>query len=261
MTIIYVAEEHHRLYWHWKETGARDLRLCHVDFHCDMRGLIIDRPAQQATFYDARERGWVDQGNFLAHAVDEGIVTGIRWFHDPIGGRRYDHGTVRYESDLRVRLSRRRLGPWRRLAFEEQSLGDWEGPASGEHLDLDWDALANTLYASEHAARLQEAFLQQAFAHRPEVVYFIYSFCSSVIDDDAFEGFLERLRQKLDAQVVRLSPLSPEHSTVGREKSRYQELRSRVIAPIKRPQLWLSSTLKSVDTNGDLEFPYSERVP
>lgn len=256
MTVIYVAEEHHRLYWHWKQTGARDLRLCHVDFHCDMRGLLIDRPAQRATFFDPRERGWVDQGNFLAHAVSEGTVTGIRWLHDHIGGRQYDHGTVRYESDLRVRLSRRALGPWRPLSFREDSLDGWRGPAPGEHLDLDWDALANTLYTPEHAAQLQERFLQAPFDHPPEVVYFIYSYCSSVIDDDAFEGFLERLRAKLRAEVVRLSPLPPEHSTVSREQSRYQRLRARLIAPLKGPQLRLSSALKSIDTARDLHFPY-----
>lgn len=266
MTVIYVAEEHHRLYWHWKETGARDLRLCHVDFHCDMRGLLIDRAGQRATLYDERERGRVDQGNFLAHSVDEGIVRGIRWLHDPVGGRRYDHGTVRYESDLRVRLfpprsARTGTNPgqadrWRPLSFREESLDGWRGPGPGEHLDLDWDALANTLYEPEHSWRLQEAFLAPDFEVRPEVVYFIYSYCSSVIDDASFEGFLERLRAKLDARVVRLSPLPPEQSTVSREKTAYQRLRARVIAPLKVPQLKLSSALKSVDTAGDLRFPY-----
>jgi hypothetical protein len=251
VTTIYVAEEHHRLYWLWREQDAHNLRLCHVDFHCDMRGLLIDRPAQQATLFDDRERAQVDQGNFLAHAITEGTVSGVRWFHDPFGGRRYDHGTVRYESDLRVRLSRRR-DEWRPVHFEEQDLADWRGPLPGEHLDLDWDAFANTLYTPEHSARLQERFLQQPIDHKPDVVYFIYSYCSSVLDDDAFESFLERLRLKLDADVVRLSPLPPEHSTVSREKSRYQRLRARLIAPIKQPKLWLSSALKTIDTAHDL---------
>ena len=256
MTTIFVADEHHRLYRHWRETGARGLRLCHVDFHCDMRGLLIDRDAQQATFFDEAERHHIDQGNFLAHAVMDGIVDGLRWFHDPFGGRRYDHGTVRYERDLRVRASRRRLGPWRPLSFCEADLSHWQGPEAGEHLDLDWDALANTLYTADHARALQERFLATPFRHRPEAVYFIYSFCSSVLDDDAFERFLARLRDKLDAQVVRLSALSDEHSTVSRDTTRRQRIRARLIAPFKGPQLRLSSALKSIDTGRDLQFDY-----
>ena len=122
MTVIFVADAHHRLSWHWKDTGARALRLAHVDFHCDMRGLLIDRREQRAESreqraesrgqraegrgHDRRGPGWVDQGNDLTHAVSEGMVESIDWVHDPHGGRRYDLGTVRYASDLRSRISR-----------------------------------------------------------------------------------------------------------------------------------------------------------
>jgi len=256
MTVIYVADEHHRLYWHWKERGERGLKLCHVDFHCDMRGLLIDRPRQEAAVFDDRELGWVDQGNFMTHAVREGTVDAIRWVHAARSGRRYDHNTVRYEDDLRVRLSRRRGSHRRPLRFREEDLSSWQGPQPGEHLDLDWDALASNLYTPAYARALKEAFLAMPFTHRPEVVYFIYSFCSSVIDDVDFEGFLDRLQHKLDAEVIRLSPLAPERSTVTREQTRYQQVRARLIAPLKRSKLRLSSTLKLVDTANDLRFPY-----
>lgn len=256
MTVIYVAAEHHRLYWHWKDTGERDLKLAHVDFHCDMRGLLIDRAGQRARIHDRRELGWVDQGNFLSHCVHEGIVTGIDWIHDPHGGRRYDLGTVRYASDIRSRLDRKPATGWTPLAYREHALAGWSGPAEGEHLDLDWDGLACRVYPKARAKRLQEAFLAKDFAHRPDVVYFIYSYCSSHIDDAAFESFLEALRKKLDARVERLSPLPPEHSNREDDPPLGTRIRRTFTAPLKRPQRWLTYQLKGIDGGDDLRFPY-----
>ena len=252
MTTIYVAAEHHRVHWLWEEQGARDLRLCHVDFHCDMRGLLIDRAAQRATVYDPHERGFVDQGNFLMHAVMGRTVTGLRWVHDRFGGRRYDHGTVRYTTDLRPRMSRRDRAGWVPLAFSEEALDGWTGPEEGEHLDLDWDALHNALYAPAKCRALQRRFLDTPFAHRPEQVTFIYSYCSSHHDDAAFEAFLEALARKLEARVERLPPLPPEHSTVDPHPPLHRRQRQRLVAPFKRPQLALAATLKAFDTRRDL---------
>lgn len=260
MTTIFVADEHHRLHWHWQQTGARDLRLCHVDFHCDMRGLLIDRARQQATLYDPAERAVVDQGNFLMHAVLDGTVRGVRWVHDPFGGRRYDQGTVRYESDLRVRLRRGRAAGqadgWVPLDFRELALERWTGPEEGEHLDLDWDALACRFYSQPLSDRLKRTVLETPFRHRPETVYFIYSYCSSIIDDRAFEAFLAALADKLDARVERLSPLPPEHSNLEAPQVHRQTPRTRLLAPFKRPQRWLTSWAKRFESGDDLAFPY-----
>ncbi len=259
MTVIYVADEHHRLYWHWKDTGARALRLAHVDFHCDMRGLLIDRRAQRARVHDRRELGWVDQGNYLTHAVSEGMVESIDWVHDPHGGRRYDLGTVRYARDLRSRLSRDPSDGWSPLDYRELSLDRWPGPGPGEHLDLDWDALACRVYPQPHARALQEAFLARDFPHRPDVIYFIYSYCSSHIDDDAFEAFLEALRRRFDARVERLSPLPAEHSNREHAPTLKTRLRRTITAPLKGPQRWLTYRLKAMDGGDDLAFRYPPR--
>lgn len=258
MTTIYVADEHHRLYWHWKDLGLRDLRLCHVDFHCDMRGLLIDRRVQRASLYDPAELRVVDQGNFLMHAILEGTVRGLRWVHDPWGGRRYDRGTVRYEGDLRVRMRPTSTQPAVPLAFRELDLAAWQGPDEGEHLDLDWDALACSLYPRPYADRLKRRVLETPFRHRPEAVTFIYSPCSSALDTADFEAFLAALARKLEARVERLSPLSPEHSNLEPDLTAAEKLRARVLAPLRRPQLWLSSTIKRVESGDDLAFPYPD---
>lgn len=256
MPVIYVADEHHRLHWLWQELGARGLQLCHVDFHCDMRGLLIDRAAQRAAVLDRRELEVVDQGNFLTHAVHDGVVTGIRWLHAPRAGRLYDHPTVAYVGDTRLRL-RPPVGlDWRPLAYREEDLTGWAGPAAGEVLDLDWDALACTLYTPEESRALQEAFLATPFDHVPEVSTFIFSPCSSYLDAGPFEDFLARLARKLDAEVVRLSPLPAAHSTVSRTPGRRQRLRSRLLSPLKGPQQRLRRALKHRDAAADLAFPY-----
>jgi hypothetical protein len=256
-TTIFVAAEHHRLYHHWKETGARGLRLSHVDFHCDMRGLLIDRAGQRAAVDRPEELERVDQGNFLLHAIREGMVAGLEWVHDPWGGRPYDLGTVRYLTDRRTRLLGAPSTGWMPLAFRERALADWTGPREGEHLDLDWDALACRVYDHATVQRLTRGFLETDFRHRPEAVYFIYSYCSSHIDDDAFEGFLEQLRRKLDARVERLSPLPAEHSNQEHDPPLATRLRRRVTGPLKVPQRWLTERLKRWNGGDDLAFPYA----
>lgn len=257
MTTIYVAAEHHRLYWHWKETGERDLRLSHVDFHCDMRGLLIDRARQEAVVDRPVELEHVDQGNFLVHAICEGMVGGLDWIHHDVGGRPHDLGTVRYSTDLRTRVLGRPTTGWMPLAYRERSLASWEGPRPGEHLDLDWDALACRSYSLDTVRRLQREFLAKDFAHRPETVYFIYSYCSSHIDDEAFESFLDQLRRKLDARVERLSPLPAEHSNQEHDPPMATRIRRRFTGPLKRPQRWVTRHLKRLNGGDDLRFPYA----
>ena len=103
MAEMVVCEEHSQVYEIWRDRGQRGLRLSHVDFHCDMRGLLIDRPRARAYLIDGVEPrvAVVDSGNFIAHAIMEGIVSSIRWVHDTHGGRRYDSPGVKYESTSR----------------------------------------------------------------------------------------------------------------------------------------------------------------
>ena len=102
MIELIVADEHSPLYDLWRERGYRNLSVCHVDFHCDMRGLLIDRK-QESTLCLAKRSfmNRIDSGSFLAHAIMNGIVTGLRWVHDDFGGRKYDElYCVKYETDF-----------------------------------------------------------------------------------------------------------------------------------------------------------------
>ena len=71
MSVLYVIEKHDQLLQLWRSQDAANIRIAHVDFHCDMRGLLIDRQTRRAYRIGSILRR-VDVGNFLAHAVVEG---------------------------------------------------------------------------------------------------------------------------------------------------------------------------------------------
>ena len=85
--VIYLIERHDQLLDIWRAQNATNLRVAHLDFHCDMRGLLIDRTAGCAYDIGALRAG-VDQGNFLAHAILQGRVQRVRWRHDVPGGQK-----------------------------------------------------------------------------------------------------------------------------------------------------------------------------
>lgn len=211
MTVrIHVADEHAQLLALWRATGAHGLALCHVDSHCDMRGLLVDRRRRRAWPLAAAGAS-PDSGNFLTHAVLEGRVRSVRWVHDARAGRRWDVGTVKLESDLSAlprRLSRRLRGE-RGIPFdlEELTLDRWTGPRPGEHLDLDWDALASPRWSRARAESLIDAFLDSDLA-AVETVYLAYSPGYSLPDRGLFARFLERLAERLGAEVATCPPLA-----------------------------------------------------
>jgi hypothetical protein len=210
MPELVLAEEHGQIYRLWRERGLAGLRLAHVDHHCDMRGLLIDRRRGRAWLIDRADPRIrvVDSGNFLAHAIVEGVVTGVTWVHDRRGGRRYDIGTVKYESDPTAwphrLLHRLRPAPEATLAYREVTFEAWAGPAPGEHLDIDWDGLASVDYPPERIARLCRDLLELPFPAVPETTYLVYSPGYSHPDRTLYEGFAERLGEKIGARVVRL---------------------------------------------------------
>ncbi len=210
MPEILVCEEHSQLYDVWRDRGLRGLHLTHVDFHCDMSGLLLDRKRGRAWFIDGTVPGESipHSGNFLGHAIVEGIVSSVRWVHDPHGGRNYDTGTVKYETDVTARLRRvlhrRRATDGVPIQFEEMVFDDWEGPGVGEHLDIDWDGLASIEYDLDHIRRLTDGVLSRDFPSIPETTYLVYSPGYSHPDRGLYEDFIERLADKLSADVVRL---------------------------------------------------------
>ena len=92
MSKIIIAEHHDQVFSYWKEHNMRDLKVAHLDYHCDMRGLLIDREKGTAFFTSDRETRFVDRGNFLAHAIMDGTVRHLTWVHSENSGRGYDHG-------------------------------------------------------------------------------------------------------------------------------------------------------------------------
>ena len=73
---VYTVERIQQVYELWTQNGLKDLRVVHIDYHCDMRGMMVDRERQCAwRIRDVRER--LDCGNYLRHAVFEGVVSGI----------------------------------------------------------------------------------------------------------------------------------------------------------------------------------------
>ena len=103
--------------------------------------------------------------DFLAHAVARGIVGAVRWVHDRHGGRRYDVGTVKYESDLTALphriLHRLRGGEEAAVELDETTLDAWKGLRPGEELDVDRDALTSVEYHEAKARRLVAEFLDR----------------------------------------------------------------------------------------------------
>ena len=206
MTEIFVAEEHSQLYDLWLERGARNLSVCHVDFHCDLRGLLIDRRLGQACFVDRRipyvHR--LDSGSYLAHAVMNGMVTDLRWVHDDFGGRSYDYlHCVKYETDFSA-LPYRLLGnrELRPVNYAEQTFAQWQGPRPGEYLDIDWDGIAFADYREAHIRRLMAEILERDF--QPECIFLARSpdYCHP--NELLFEEFIAGLEKKFSVQASRL---------------------------------------------------------
>lgn len=239
MPEIFVGEEHVQVYHHWVATGARLQPICRVDFHCDLRGLLVDHRRHCAYRIDSSDRRMsdVDSGNFLAHAVMEGRVSRVRWIHDPHGGRRHDVGTVKYRGDLTAQPHR--FLHWLRGAeevdfrLEELDFEQWQGPEEGENLDIDWDGIASIEYEPAFARKLMDRFLDVPWTRVPEEVYVVRSPGYSLPDADLHAEFLERLQAKLGAGLSELPRHEgPRHraEAVGwREK-----IENRVVLGLKR---------------------------
>lgn len=211
MTELIIAEEHSQLYDLWLERGDRNLAVCHVDFHCDMRGLLIDRRLGQACFvgqhipYIHR----LDSGSYLSHAVMNGIVTKLRWVHDDFGGRTYDYiHCVKYETDFSAfpyrLLGKKQCMP---LTYAEYTFTDWNGPQPGEHLDIDWDGIAFADYDENHIRGLMAEILERDF--EPESIFMARSPDYCYPDQNLFEEFIVGLENKFNVQAVRMPCCRP----------------------------------------------------
>jgi hypothetical protein len=211
MTVVYTMERHHEVLRLWRSQDASMLRVVHLDFHCDMRGMLVDRRVHRA--YRIKDRfPDLDQGNFLTHAVMERRVESVRWVHDEPGGRADDVGTVKLESDLsalphRMSIARRGVEGIP-IEFEIVVARDWDGIRTGEHLDIDWDHFACTEYEPESIPERIEAFFRSMGPHLPEAAYVCYSPEYSHPSRDLFGDFVRDLASRLDATIIALEARS-----------------------------------------------------
>lgn len=203
MIDLVVADEHSQLYDIWIDREYRDIALCHVDFHCDMRGLLIDRQKGKARYVwqcDPFMSG-VDSGSFLAHAIMNRIVSKLRWIHDDWGGRQYDDlYCVKYESDfssLPFRLAS--SNKWVPLLYEELTFNDWGGSTQDEHLSIDWDGIAHIDYDRNRICRIMTEFLGREF--RPKSIFVCRSPIYSHPDNSLFTEFITALETKFKTQA------------------------------------------------------------
>ena len=231
MTELIIAEEHSQLYDLWLKRGASNLAVCHVDFHCDMRGLLIDRRLGQACFVEKHipyiHR--LNSGSYLSHAVMNGIVTKLRWVHDDFGGREFDYfHCVKYETDfsaLPYRLrGKNQCVP---LTYTEQTFINWNGPQPGEHLDIDWDGIAFADYDEEHIHSLMAEILERDF--EPESIFIAHSpgYCHS--NKSLFEDFISGLENKFHVQAIRLPAIQAFEAPLSTLWNLYHNIDHRVV--------------------------------
>ena len=209
MNVVYAARWHDQLLELWREQQASALSVLHLDFHCDLRGLLIDREKQRA------HRIWdrysdPDPGNFLTHAILLGQVTAVRWVHDEPGGRRDDIGTVKYKSDLSALPFRLALAlrPNDGLPIDYQVIryGDWDGLLEDEVLDIDWDFFASSEYPRDSIEGRVEGFLERDLGVVPQQTCVTYSPEYSHPSEALYWHFIEDLASRFQAEVVELAP-------------------------------------------------------
>jgi len=206
MSKLYVIETHDQLLQLWRSQNATSLSIAHLDFHCDMRGLLIDRQAQIA--YPITDFKRVDEGNFLTHAIKEGRVKSIIWAHHTPGGRQYDVGTIKYATDLTSRpllwLLKLKGQQGISIHYEVMGFNRWAGLTGNEFLDIDWDLFASKNYPPNTLDSRVETFLNMEFGCVPNHTSVCYSPRYSHPTRNQFEIFVQRLAEKFQATIVRL---------------------------------------------------------
>jgi len=206
MSILYVIEMHDQLLQLWRSQNATDLSIVHLDSHCDMRGLLINRQAQLA--YPITNFMRVDEGNFLAHAVKEGRVKSIIWAHHIPGGRQYDVGTIKYATDLTSQpllwLFNLKGQQGISIHYDVMGFSSWSGLKDNEFLDIDWDFFASKNYPLNTIDSRVKTFLNMDFGRVPDQTSVCYSARYSHPTRDQFEMFVQRVAEKFQAKIVRM---------------------------------------------------------
>lgn len=212
MTTVYALDTHDQVLPIIRALGRRGVSLAHLDFHDDMRGLLIDRDHGHA-YVMKRMESVTDCGNWLARAVASGWVSSVTWVHNTPGGRRDDVGTCSFTDDLSVKIGRRLLladtDPIE-FTFRELEYGEWTGVGKNEWLDMDWDFFASSEYTRRFSRRLIGNFYELAHKRSPdglgeyipEVVFLTYSAGWSRSSYKEFIDFVGKTAEFYSAKIV-----------------------------------------------------------
>ncbi len=236
MTELLIAEEHSQLYDLWIERGIRNISVCHIDFHCDMRGLLIERRLRKARFVWKHDPSMnrLDSGSFLAHAIMKGIVSSLRWVHDDFGGRKCDNlYCVKYETDFSaipfLVFGRK---SWVPFSFSEHNFVDWGGSHPGEVLSIDWDAVAYVDYDESLVRRLTADILDREST--PESIFVARSpeYCHP--DRALFDNFITALEKKFKTLAVYLPPKVHPPLVLTRSWNFYHQIEFRMLKKMRK---------------------------
>jgi hypothetical protein len=204
LNMLYVIDQHEQLLELWRSVDAKCLKIAHLDFHCDMRGLLVDCHRQIA--YPAGNLQRLDEGNYLAYAILEKRVQSIHWIHHVPGGRKYDVGTVMYTTDLSVQPRRLLLALKRQqgipIQYKVTEFTKWNGLVAGEFLDIDWDIFAAKDYLPNTIDSRVEEFFNKEITWRPKQISVCYSPRYSHPSREQFEKFVHRLSDIFHAEIV-----------------------------------------------------------
>ena len=204
---LYVIDSHEQALNIWREQQLTNAKLLHVDFHCDQRGLLVNRKKDQAYPIWTRFQK-VDEGNFLKHAIVEGIIGSVRWVHDIPGGRQHDIKTLKYHTDFSAFIHRifHLFNRTPEIPYRLQTClaTQWNQVQPGEILDIDWDFFAAKEYSIESIPRRIEFFFNREFTVAPSQIIICHSpeYCHPT--EALFEQFVERVKNQFSADLIRL---------------------------------------------------------
>ena len=241
--LIYAVESHDEVLGLLRAAGTRAGRVVHLDFHCDMRGLLIDRRNGVAhRIWDRNDA--LDEGNFLTYAILEGIVSQLLWVHDRPGGRRHDLQTVKYESDWSALPHRLAIAATHAkgvaIDYEVVTQDAWDGSTDGWILDIDWDYFAAREYPASSVEARVDRFLNRQLEGTPELCFVCYSASYSHPTRVAYLDFVASLADRWGSEVVHGPAPIPE-----RPRSRAQTMLGPFHAPTRKAYRSLGLALRS----------------
>lgn len=227
---LYAIDQHDQLLHIWRALGKNNMHVVHIDYHCDMRGLLIDRE-QQLAWQIPEVRNTLDEGNFLRYAFFEDIISGITWVHGMPGGRNYDVHTVKYATDWSSRFHRRTMSDetGKPIQYSELEMDQWSGIAEQTEteneifLDIDWDTFADHSLDREGIDQRVNQFLSKPMRKTLAGIAVCFSPYHSHDTREMYDAFLAVVASKFDAVIEKVEYV---------KGSNVLPLRKRLIPPL-----------------------------